>query len=80
MDMHTPHLEHAVLLGLFAILTVANSVLHRGMKDVRWFLLYTSCAFLGRFWLRFAGWFQRGRRWLGVACSCRWPMCFCSTG
>ncbi len=47
MDMHTLHLEHAVLLGLFAILTVANSVLHRGMKDVRWFLLYTSCAFLG---------------------------------
>ncbi len=47
MDMHTLHIEHAVLLGLFTVLTVANSLLHRGMRGVGWFPLYTSCAFLG---------------------------------
>ncbi len=47
MDMHTLHIEHAVLLGLFTVLTVANSLLHRGMKSVGWFPLYTFYAFLG---------------------------------
>lgn len=47
MDMHTLHIEHAVLLGLFTVLTVANSLLHRGMKGVGWFPLYTFYAFMG---------------------------------
>ncbi len=47
MDMHTLHIEHAVLLGLFTILTVANSLLHRDMKGVGWFPLYTFYAFMG---------------------------------
>lgn len=47
MDMHTLHLEHAVLLGLFAVVTVANALLHGRLRDVGWFLLYTFCAFLG---------------------------------
>ena len=47
MDMHTLHIEHAVLLGLFTVLTVANSLLHRGMKSVGWFPLYAFYAFLG---------------------------------
>ncbi len=47
MDMHTLHIEHAVLLGLFTVLTVANSLLHRGMKGVGWFPVYTFYAFLG---------------------------------
>lgn len=47
MDMRTLHIEHAVLLGLFTILTVANAVLHRGMRGVGWFPLYTFCAFMG---------------------------------
>ena len=47
MDMHTLHIEHAVLLGLFTLMTVANSLLHRGMKGVGWFPLYTFYAFMG---------------------------------
>ena len=47
MDMHTLHIEHAVLLGLFTVLTVANSLLHRGMKSVGWFPLYAFYAFMG---------------------------------
>ncbi|GAC1355617.1 MAG: GGDEF domain-containing protein [Acidobacteriaceae bacterium] len=47
MDMHTLHIEHAVLLGVFTVLTVANSLLHRGIKGVGWFPLYTFYAFLG---------------------------------
>ncbi len=47
MDMHTLHIEHAVLLGLFTLLTVANTLLHREMKGVGWFPLYTFCAFMG---------------------------------
>jgi len=47
MDMHTLHIEHAVLLGLFTLLTAANSLLHRRMKGVGWFPLYTFFAFLG---------------------------------
>ena len=47
MDMHTLHIEHAVLLGLFTVMTVANSLLHRGMKGVGWFPLYTFYAFMG---------------------------------
>lgn len=47
MDMHTLHLEHAVLLGLFTALTIASLPLHRGLKGIGWFPLYTLCAFLG---------------------------------
>lgn len=55
MDMHTLHIEHAVLLGLFTMLTVANSLLHRGMKGVGWFPLYTFCAFMGAVLIAFRG-------------------------
>ena len=47
MDMHTLHIEHAVLLGLYTILTLVNSWLHRGTKGVHWFPVYNFCAFLG---------------------------------
>ena len=47
MDMHTLHVEHAALLGLFTLLTVVNSVIHRGTRGLRWFPAFTFCAFAG---------------------------------
>ena len=47
MDMHTLHVEHAALLGLFTLLTVLNSLLHRGTRGLRWFPAFTFCAFAG---------------------------------
>jgi diguanylate cyclase (GGDEF)-like protein len=47
MDMFTLHIEHAVLLGLFTVLTLINCRLHDGAKDAYWFPAYTLCAFLG---------------------------------
>lgn len=47
MDMHTLHVEHAALLGLLTLLTVANSVAHRGTRGLRWFPVFTACAFTG---------------------------------
>ena len=47
MDMHTLHVEHAVLLGLYTLLTLVNSWLHRGTKGVNWFPVYNLCAFIG---------------------------------
>ncbi|HMG02706.1 MAG TPA: GGDEF domain-containing protein [Edaphobacter sp.] len=47
MDIHTLHVEHAVFLALYTVLTVANSWLYKGMKGVRWFSLYSALVFLG---------------------------------
>jgi diguanylate cyclase (GGDEF)-like protein len=47
LDIHTLHVEHAVFLALYTILTLANSWLYKGMKGVRWFSLYSVLVFLG---------------------------------
>ena len=47
MDIHTLHVEHAVFLALYTILTLANSWLYKGMKGVRWFSIYSVLVFLG---------------------------------
>jgi diguanylate cyclase (GGDEF)-like protein len=47
MDMYTLHVEHAVLLGLFTVLTLINCRLHDGVKHAYWFPAYTLCAFIG---------------------------------
>jgi diguanylate cyclase (GGDEF)-like protein len=47
MDLHTLHVEHTVALGLYTILTLVNSWLHRGMRGVNWFPIYNLCAFIG---------------------------------
>jgi diguanylate cyclase (GGDEF)-like protein len=47
MDIHTLHVEHAVLLGLYTFLTFVNSWLHPGTKGVHWFPIYNLCAFVG---------------------------------
>ena len=47
MDMHTLHVEHAALLGLFTLLTVVNSMVHRGVRGSSWFPAFTFLAFAG---------------------------------
>lgn len=47
MDMHTLHVEHCVMLGLFTLLMVVNARLHRGTRGANWFTAFTACAFLG---------------------------------
>ena len=47
LDMHTLHIEHALLLGAFTVLTTVNSLVHRGGRGARWFPVYTFAAFLG---------------------------------
>lgn len=46
MDIHTLHIEHAVLLGLYTFLTLINSWLHRGIRGVHLFPIYNLCAFV----------------------------------
>ncbi len=47
LDLFTIHVEHAVLLGTFTLLTSINSLAHRGERGTRWFPLFTFTAFLG---------------------------------
>ncbi len=37
MDLHTLHIEHAVLLTLFMLLTVVNIRMHRSAAGLKWF-------------------------------------------
>src|SRR5882672_4061193 len=46
MDIHTLHIEHAVLLGLHTLLTLVNFWLHRGIKGIHWFPVYNLFAFV----------------------------------
>jgi diguanylate cyclase (GGDEF)-like protein len=47
MNLFTLHVEHAVLLGLFTILTLINGRLHDGADGSWWFSAYTGSAFIG---------------------------------
>ncbi len=47
MDIHSLHVEHVVLLGLYTLLTAANSWMYRGMKGIHWFTMYNLCALMG---------------------------------
>lgn len=47
MNLFTLHVEHAVLLGLFLILTLINGRLHDGTSGSNWFSAYTGFAFSG---------------------------------
>lgn len=47
MDMFTLHVEHAVLLGLFTVLTLINTRMHDGADGSLWFSGYTLSIFLG---------------------------------
>jgi diguanylate cyclase (GGDEF)-like protein len=47
LDIHTLHVEHAVFLAMYALLTAANSWLYKGMKGVYWFCAYSLFVLLG---------------------------------
>ena len=47
MNIHTLHIEHVMLLAVYTLLTVANSLLYKGMKGSYWFSLYNVFALLG---------------------------------
>jgi diguanylate cyclase (GGDEF)-like protein len=47
VDIHTLHIEHAFLLGLYTFLTLINTWLHRGIRGVHLFPIYNLCAFIG---------------------------------
>ncbi len=47
MHLHTLHIEHTVLLAVYAVLTVANTRLQRGMAGARYFELYSVLALFG---------------------------------
>ncbi len=47
MGIHTLHIEHVMLLAVYTALTIANSLLYRGIKGIHWFTLYNVLALLG---------------------------------
>ena len=47
MHLHTLHIEHSVLLGVFTLLTAVNARLQRHLPGVRYFVLYNVLALLG---------------------------------
>lgn len=47
MGMHILHVEHAWLLALYTLLTVANSWMYKSVKGIHWFTLYNLFACLG---------------------------------
>lgn len=47
MDLLTLHIEDAVLLGLFTLLTLINCRQHAGARGGYWFPAYMLCAFTG---------------------------------
>jgi diguanylate cyclase (GGDEF)-like protein len=63
MDMFTLHVVHAVLLGLFTVLTVINCRLHYGAKGANWFPAYMLSAFVGALFVAMRG------RWIDESVS-----------
>ena len=47
MGIHTLHVEHVVLLAIYTLLTVVNSLFYRGTKGIHWFSLYSFFTLLG---------------------------------
>lgn len=47
MDLHTLHVEHAVLLAIYTLLTVVNSRIHKGIRGIHWFSVYNGLLFIG---------------------------------
>jgi diguanylate cyclase (GGDEF)-like protein len=47
LDIHTLHVEHAVLLSLFMLLTVINLRMHRGAAGLSWFAGFGACICAG---------------------------------
>jgi diguanylate cyclase (GGDEF)-like protein len=47
MDIHTLHVEHTVLLAVYTLLTIVNSRIHRGVRGIHFFSLYSVLLFTG---------------------------------
>jgi diguanylate cyclase (GGDEF)-like protein len=47
LGIHTLHIEHVVLLAVYTLLTVANSLMYRGMRGIHWFTLYNAFTLVG---------------------------------
>jgi len=47
LDLHTLHVEHAVLLTLFMLLTVINLRMHRDVAGLNWFAGFGACICAG---------------------------------
>jgi diguanylate cyclase (GGDEF)-like protein len=47
MDIHTLHVEHAVLLAVYTLLTVGNARIHKGIRGIHWFSFYNALLFAG---------------------------------
>jgi diguanylate cyclase (GGDEF)-like protein len=47
VSIHTLHIEHVMLLAIYSLLTLANSLLYRHVKGIHWFTLYNLFALLG---------------------------------
>ena len=47
MNLHTLHVEHAVLLAVYTLLTLVNTRIHKGIRGIYWFSVYNGLLFVG---------------------------------
>jgi diguanylate cyclase (GGDEF)-like protein len=47
LDLHTLHVEHALLLAVYTLLTFMNTRMHRGTAGVSYFPVFALCACVG---------------------------------
>lgn len=47
MDIHSLHVEHVVLLGVYTLLTIVNGRMHKGIRGIHWFSIYNALLFVG---------------------------------
>ena len=55
MGIHALHIQHVMLLSVYLILTIANSVLYKGMRGIHWFTAYNVLALAGAISVAFRG-------------------------
>lgn len=60
MDIHTLHVEHAVLLAVYTLLTIVNARMHKGIRGIHWFSLYNGLLFIGALLIALRGHIPNG--------------------
>jgi diguanylate cyclase (GGDEF)-like protein len=55
LDLHTLHVEHALLLAVYTLLTYINTRMHRGTAGVSYFPVFALCACVGAALVAFRG-------------------------
>jgi diguanylate cyclase (GGDEF)-like protein len=60
MDIHTLHVEHAVLLAVYTLLTIVNARMHKGIRGIHWFSLYNGLLFVGALLIALRGHIPNG--------------------